>query len=86
MRDASTPPRALALVGMPGSGKTSCATYLQAQGYSQFRFGKIVVDEVIRRGLDVNPQNERTVREEFRRLDGMDAIAQTCLTSSSSRH
>jgi dephospho-CoA kinase len=68
-------PRALALVGMPGAGKSLCAAHLQAQGFFQFRFGSIVVNEVARRGLPLNPENERTVREEFRQQDGMAAIA-----------
>jgi dephospho-CoA kinase len=72
-------PRSLALVGMPGAGKTLCAKHLESKGYFQFRFGSIVEDEVVRRGLPVNPDNERDVREEFRRVDGMDAIARRAL-------
>jgi dephospho-CoA kinase len=72
-------PRALALVGMPGAGKTLCAQHLQARGHYQFRFGGIVVDEVIRRGWEINPQNERIVREEMREREGMDAIARRAL-------
>jgi len=72
-------PRALALVGMPGAGKTLCAKHLEARGYFQFRFGGIVVDEVVRRGWPINPENERIVREEFRANEGMDAIARRAL-------
>lgn len=72
-------PRALALVGMAGSGKSLCAAHLQMRGYFQFRFGSIVVDEVIRRGLPIAPQHERAVREEFRTHEGMDAIARRAL-------
>lgn len=72
-------PRCLALVGMAGSGKTLCAKHLEARGYFQFRFGGIVTDEVTRRGLPITPENERTVREEFRSIDGMDAIAKRAL-------
>lgn len=71
--------RALALVGMPGAGKSLCARHLEAQGYFQYRFGSIVVDEVSRRGLPLNPENERIVREEFRSSEGMDAIARRAL-------
>lgn len=71
--------RALALVGMAGSGKTVCARHLEQKGYFQFRFGSIVTDEVLRRGLPINPVNERIVREEFRDEDGMDAIARRAL-------
>jgi dephospho-CoA kinase len=72
-------PRALALVGMPGSGKTVCAKHLENQGFYQFRFGGIVVDEVTRRGWPITPENERIVREQFRQNEGMDAIAKRAL-------
>lgn len=68
-------PRALALVGMPGAGKTVCAEHLADRGYFTLRFGAIVVDEVRRRGLAVNPENERSIREELRRDHGMAAMA-----------
>lgn len=72
-------PRALALVGMPGAGKTLCATYLANQGFFQFRFGGIVTDEVTRRGWEINPANERVVREELRANEGMDVMAKRAL-------
>ncbi len=72
-------PRALALVGMPGAGKTLCAQHLEERGFYQFRFGGIVTDEVVRRGQPLTPDNERTVREELRRYEGMDAIAKRAL-------
>lgn len=75
----SDSPRALALVGMPGAGKTLCAKHLEARGFFQFRFGGIVVDEVLRRGWAVNPENERIVREELRRAEGMDVMAKRAL-------
>jgi dephospho-CoA kinase len=71
--------RALALVGMPGAGKTLCAHHLEARGFFQFRFGSIIEDEVVRRGWTVTPDHERIVREEFRAQDGMDAIAKRAL-------
>jgi dephospho-CoA kinase len=72
-------PRALALVGMPGAGKTLCAAHLQSLGFAHFRFGQIVVDEVERRGLAINPANEQLVREELRKREGINAIAQRAL-------
>jgi dephospho-CoA kinase len=72
-------PRALALVGMPGAGKTLCARHLEMRGYFQYRFGSIVVDEVVRRGWPIKPENERIVREEIRANEGMDAIARRAL-------
>lgn len=70
---------ALALVGMPGAGKTLCAQHLEARGFAHFRFGGIVVDEVRRRGLDVKPENEQLVREELRAAEGINAIARRAL-------
>lgn len=67
--------RALALVGMPGSGKTVCASHLESLGYFQLRFGGVVEDEVRDRGLAVNPKNERIIREELRDKHGMAAMA-----------
>jgi dephospho-CoA kinase len=71
--------KALALVGMAGSGKTLCAKHLEARGFYQFRFGGIVTDEVERRGQLITPENERVVREEFRRNEGMDVMAKRAL-------
>ena len=68
-------PRALALVGMPGAGKTICAEYLRGRGYFTLRFGAVVVDEAQARGWEVNPANERIVREELRARHGMAAMA-----------
>jgi dephospho-CoA kinase len=79
MPDQHQNPRTLALVGMPGAGKTLCAKHLEEQGFYQFRFGSIIVDEVVKRGWDINPENERVVREAFRKQDGMDAIAKRAL-------
>lgn len=75
MSEYSNRPRALALVGMPGAGKTICAEYLRGRGYFTLRFGAVVVDEVRRRGWDVNPANERIAREALRERHGMAAMA-----------
>lgn len=72
-------PRALALVGMPGAGKTLCAHHLEDLGYFQLRFGGVVEGEVRQRGWDVNPENERIVREELRAKHGMAAMAKVLL-------
>jgi dephospho-CoA kinase len=71
--------RVLALVGMAGSGKTVCAQHLERRGFAQFRFGSLVVEEVMRRGQPITPENERIVREELRKIYGMDAMAQLAL-------
>ena len=72
-------PRALALVGMPGAGKSLCAQHLESKGYFQLRFGAMVENEVRRRGWELNPANERIVREELRGQHGMAAMARLSL-------
>jgi dephospho-CoA kinase len=65
----------IALVGLCGTGKSEACTYLAAQGYTLIYFGGTVVEEVQRRGLSINPENERLVREELRKTYGMAAMA-----------
>ncbi len=75
MPQAATQPLALALVGMPGAGKTICAEHLAGRGFFTLSFGGLVVEEVRRRGWAVNSRNERIVREELRQRHGMAAMA-----------
>jgi dephospho-CoA kinase len=74
----SKKPIILTFVGMPGSGKSSCVDYLMQKNPGLppvLYFGGITVDEVKRRGQDVNEANERAVREELRRTEGRDSYA-----------
>lgn len=70
-------PQILALVGMPGAGKSSCVEHLESKGIPSVYFGGIVVSEVKKRYGDdgVTPEREKLVREEFREVDGKGAIA-----------
>lgn len=66
-------PLILTFVGMPGAGKSSCVDYLMATHNNLppvLYFGGITMDEVNRRGLEVNEQNERLVREDIRAKEG----------------
>jgi dephospho-CoA kinase len=65
----------LVLVGMPGAGKSLCVDYLTAMGMPSVYFGGLIIDEVKRRGLEVNEPNERSVREEIRAKEGKGAYA-----------
>jgi dephospho-CoA kinase len=65
----------LAIVGMPGCGKTIVASHLKSKGFPVLSFGSIILDEVTRRGLPMTPDNERVVREDLRRRYGMDVCA-----------
>ncbi len=65
----------IALVGLCGTGKSEACAFLESQGYTVIYFGGTVVGEVARRGLPVNPDNEKMVREELRATHGMAAMA-----------
>lgn len=65
----------IAIVGMSGCGKTDCVEVFKKEGYQFLRFGQIVINKVKEKNLDVNEQNERTIREEIRRDHGMAAMA-----------
>ena len=65
----------IAVVGLPGSGKTEVTRYLEAKGLPNVYFGGIVLDEVRRRGLPLTQEYERPVREELRAKYGMGAVA-----------
>lgn len=66
-------------VGMPGAGKSSCVDYLVDKGLCSVYFGGITVDEVKRRGLEVNETNEKIVREDLRASEGPDVYARRVL-------
>ncbi len=65
----------IAIVGMPGAGKSEVSVALQDAGFARIRFGDATDSEVARRGLPLNEENERRVREELRRELGMAAYA-----------
>jgi dephospho-CoA kinase len=67
--------RVVALVGMPGSGKSEVAKVFAEHGYRLVRFGDITDDEVRKRGLELRERNERAVRESLRAEHGMAAYA-----------
>ncbi len=57
----------IAVAGLTGAGKTTGLKFLALScGGSIVYLGSFVLDEVRRRGLAVNPENERTVRAELR--------------------
>ena len=65
----------IAIVGMCGSGKSVAGEYLESLGFERVYFGGLTIEEVEKRGLEVNEENERHVREEFRETHGMGAFA-----------
>ena len=65
----------IAVIGMCGSGKSEAVKYFVQNSYNKVYFGEVVMDEIKRLGLEVNEQNERTVRENLRNEFGMGAMA-----------
>jgi dephospho-CoA kinase len=67
--------QAVALVGMPGSGKSEVARVFIDNGYQVLRFGDITDAEAEKLGFMLTEENERTVREDLRKIHGMAAYA-----------
>jgi dephospho-CoA kinase len=72
--------KVIVFVGMPGAGKSVCVEYLESKNLPSAYFGGITIDEVKRRGLEVNEKNERYVREDIREKEGKGAYAIRILT------
>jgi dephospho-CoA kinase len=67
--------KVVSIVGMAGSGKSEVAKIFEIGGYKRVRFGDITDEEVEKRGLELNEENERLVREQLREEHGMHAYA-----------
>jgi len=67
--------RLVAIVGMAGAGKSEAARIFEDSGYKRIRFGDITDNEVKKRGLALNEENERLTREALRQEHGMAAYA-----------
>ncbi len=65
----------ICIVGMCGSGKSEVSDFFVNHGFSYVRFGQITLDEIKKRELAVSEDNERTIREEFRKEYGQGAYA-----------
>ena len=65
----------IAVIGMCGSGKSEAVKYFEQNGYIKVYFGEVVIEELKRRGLEINEKNERLVREDLRKEYGMGVMA-----------
>ena len=80
--------KVVSIVGMAGSGKSEAARLFQKNSFTTVRFGDVTDEEVKKRGLELNEENERHIRELLRREHGMAAYARLNLSriDSSLKH
>lgn len=67
--------KAVAVVGMCGSGKSVLCDYFCQLGWQKVYFGGVTMTELKKSGLEVNEENERNMREHLRKTYGMGAFA-----------
>lgn len=70
----------LAIVGLCGTGKSVAAEYIRENLDCKFiYFGGLILEEVKRRGLEINSTNEKMVREDLRGKQGPDVVAKLAI-------
>ena len=69
----------IAIVGMCGAGKSVASDYLESIGYKKVYFGGVTMEKLKESNLEVNPQNEKMMREKLREELGMAAYAKILL-------
>jgi dephospho-CoA kinase len=67
--------KVIAVVGMTGSGKSEVARMLRENGFTMVRFGDVTDEELKKQGRPLTEENERPLREAFRKKYGMAAYA-----------
>jgi len=65
----------IAIVGLPGSGKSDAAAFFKSRGYTVLRFGDQTDIGLKELGLPINEKNEKEYRENIRKELGMAAMA-----------
>lgn len=65
----------IAIVGLPGSGKTKASDYFRTHGFTILRFGDATDIGLKELGLPLTEVNERKYREDIRASLGMAAMA-----------
>jgi len=67
--------KVVSIVGMTGAGKSEVARVFEKNGFTRIRFGDITDEEIRKRDLELNEENERYIRELLRQEYGMSAYA-----------
>ena len=74
----------VAVVGMCGSGKSTAVDYLTERNIPKVYFGGVVLNAVKEAGLEVNPENEKKIREAKEIVDAKTAESSSMLAKSAS--
>jgi dephospho-CoA kinase len=67
--------KVVSIVGMTGAGKSEVSRVFEENGFIRIRFGDVTDEEMRKRGLEPNEENERLVRELLRQEHGLAAYA-----------
>jgi len=65
----------LAIVGLPGAGKSEAAKYFSEKNGPIIKFGQIINDYIAEHNLNQNEKNHKKIREELRKKYGQEALA-----------
>lgn len=65
----------IAIVGMPGAGKSEAANFFHEKGMPVLRFGSIIEEGIKEEGLERTAETERYIREKIRKELGLAAVA-----------
>lgn len=72
----------LAVVGMSGSGKSVVIDQLTGKGYPKIYFGGMILKEMEKRGIEINPENEKAFREQIRAEEGNDWVVRQVIAEA----
>lgn len=67
--------KVVAIVGMTGSGKSDACELFVKKGFKCVYFGGVTMDKLKEENLEINPENEKMMREKIRKEYGMGAFA-----------
>lgn len=65
----------LAIVGMPGAGKTEASNFFKAKNFETLRFGSVIDERIKEEGLPWSPENNNYYRQKIRKELGMAGVA-----------
>jgi len=67
----------IAFVGLAGSGKSTATDYITEKGFPKVYFGGVIFDKMKEANIEINPENEKSFREELRAKEGNDFVVKT---------